>query len=171
VTVSRDRDALGRALNARPRDALGRPLPRTSTAGAERVPDRLEVSIDEAIDLAQHYLDAGQPFHAHEVFESVWKTGDRVERDLWQGLAQIAVGATHAMRGNTVGAATLLRRGAARISTYVGDAHGIDTVGVASWAEGVAGRLSRPVSQLPAEALADGSSAAAELAFPRLRLP
>ncbi len=57
------------------------------------------------------------------------------ERDLWQGLAQIAVGLTHAMRGNTVGATKLLRRGAGRVANYTGDAHGIDTVGVLAWAE------------------------------------
>ena len=37
------------------------------------------------------------------------------ERDLWQGLAQLAVGLTHLARGNRTGAVTLLRRGAGRI--------------------------------------------------------
>ncbi|WP_261993079.1 DUF309 domain-containing protein, partial [Streptomyces sp. adm13(2018)] len=41
-------------------------------------------------------LDAGMPFHAHEVFEDAWKSGPASERDLWQGLAQLAVGLTHA---------------------------------------------------------------------------
>jgi hypothetical protein len=36
----RDRDAAGRARNARPRDAAGRPLPRGAT-GEARVPDDL----------------------------------------------------------------------------------------------------------------------------------
>jgi hypothetical protein len=138
VTVERDRDAVGRARNARPRDGLGRPLPRGSSAGSERVPDELHMSLDDTVKLAQHYLDSGHPFHAHEVLEALWKTQPATERDLWQGLAQIAVGLTHAMRGNTVGATTLLRRGAGRVAIYVGDTHGIDIAGVIAWAEDLA---------------------------------
>ncbi|HEY3923025.1 MAG TPA: DUF309 domain-containing protein [Acidothermaceae bacterium] len=138
MTVERDRDALGRARNARPRDGLGRPLPRGSGAGSERVPDELHMSVDDTVALAQSYLDSGRPFHAHEVLEALWKTRPASERDLWQGLAQIAVGFTHAMRGNTVGGATLLRRGAGRVANYVGDTHGIDIVGVLVWAEDLA---------------------------------
>ncbi len=138
MTVERDRDPLGRARNARPRDGLGRPLPRGSSAGSERVPDELHMSVDDTIALAQNYLDSGRPFHAHEVLEALWKTQPPSERDLWQGLAQIAVGLTHAMRGNTVGATTLLRRGAGRVANYAGDTHGIDIKGVLTWAEALA---------------------------------
>ena len=34
----------------------------------------------------------GRPFHAHEVLEASWKAAPPAERDLWQGLAQLAVG-------------------------------------------------------------------------------
>ena len=138
MPVERDRDPAGRARNARPRDGLGRPLPRGSGAGDERVPDELHLSVDDTIALAQRYLDGGRPFHAHEVLEALWKTQPTTERDLWQGLAQIAVGLTHAMRANTVGATTLLRRGAGRVANYSGDTHGIDTHGVVAWAEALA---------------------------------
>lgn len=125
----RDRDERGRARNARPRDALGRPLPRTATglplAGDETLPP------EQALDQAQRYLDAGHPFHAHEVLEAAWKAAPPAERDLWQGLAQVAVGLTHALRGNARGAASLLRRGAARLSGYrPAGPHGIDVDGV-----------------------------------------
>jgi uncharacterized protein len=150
MTVERDRDALGRARNARPRDGLGRPLPRGSSAGSDRVPDELHMSVDDTVALAQKYLDSGRPFHAHEVLEALWKTRPASERDLWQGLAQIAVGATHAMRGNTVGATTLLRRGAGRVANYVGDTHGIDIVGVLTWAENLA---AAPTTEPPPLAL------------------
>lgn len=122
----RDRDSAGRPRNARPRDSLGRPLPRGSDAGVERVPDRLDLPLDDAIDLAQRYLDTDHPFHAHEVLESLWKSRPTGERDLWQGLAQIAVGLTHAQRGNRTGAIALLDRGADRVSRYAGEPHGID---------------------------------------------
>ena len=40
------------------------------------------------------------------------------ERDFWQGATQIAVGFTHAQRGNPTGAATLLSRGATKLERY-----------------------------------------------------
>jgi Domain of unknown function (DUF309) len=56
---------------------------------------------------------------------------------LWQGLAQICVGLTHAARGNTIGATRLLERGAARIDAYAavgGPAYGLDLTAVAACA-------------------------------------
>jgi hypothetical protein len=118
--VRRDRDPAGRPRNARPRDALGRPLdrgaPEAGTApGQARIPDDLEISGTDAAVLADQLLREGRPFHAHEVLEAAWKSAPPGERDLWQGLAQIAVGLTHARRGNARGAAALLRRGAGRV--------------------------------------------------------
>lgn len=115
---ARDRDAAGRPRNARPRDGLGRPLPRSATEGTERVPDDLRIGPAEAAALGGSLLAEGRPFHAHEVFEAAWKTGPPAERELWQGLAQVAVGITHVRRGNPRGAVTLLRRGAHRIRGY-----------------------------------------------------
>lgn len=131
----RDRDALGRPRNARPRDGLGRPLPRGSGPGVERVPDDLALPVDDAIALAQSYLDSGRPFHAHEVLEALWKSQPADERDLWQGLAQIAVGITHALRGNAKGANELLARGSDRVRRYVGDTHGIAVAKVLATAD------------------------------------
>jgi predicted metal-dependent hydrolase len=108
------------------------------------VPDKLEIGLDDAIALAQRYLDDGQPFHAHEVLEALWKTQPAAERDLWQGLAQIAVGTTHALRGNTVGATTLLRRGARRVAGYTGTTYGINVGGVVTWAEDLADAPAAP---------------------------
>jgi uncharacterized protein len=72
----------------------------------------------EAARLADELLRAGRPFHAHEVLEAAWKSGPAHERDLWQGLAQVAVGLTHACRGNARGAVALLSRGAERVRAY-----------------------------------------------------
>jgi uncharacterized protein len=121
--VRRDRDPAGRPRNARPRDALGRPLDRAGTAeGEERVPDDLTLAGADAATLADQMLRAGLPFHAHEVLEASWKSAPPRERDLWQGLAQVAVGLTHAHRGNAAGAIALLRRGAQRVRAYQGQA-------------------------------------------------
>ncbi|MEV0410619.1 DUF309 domain-containing protein [Streptomyces sp. NPDC050448] len=107
----RDRDGEGRARSARPRDGLGRPLP-YGEPGVERQPEGVVRTPAETLDEAQQLLDAGMPFHAHEVFEDAWKSGPDAEAPLWRGLAQLAVGLTHAARGNSVGGARLLRRGA-----------------------------------------------------------
>ncbi|HEY0238968.1 MAG TPA: DUF309 domain-containing protein, partial [Friedmanniella sp.] len=86
--IERERDAQGRAQNARPRDALGRPLPR-GAVGVERVPEDLVLAPLPALAEAQRLLDAGLPFHAHEVLEASWKAAPEPERELWQGLAQL----------------------------------------------------------------------------------
>ncbi|HKA95940.1 MAG TPA: DUF309 domain-containing protein [Streptosporangiaceae bacterium] len=139
----RDRDTSGRPRNARPRDALGRPLPRGAT-GEQRVPDDLAVPPEEALSMAQRLLDTGRPFHAHEVLEASWKAAPPAERELWKGLAQIAVGITHARRGNAQGAVALLRRGGQRVGRYAGTApHGIDAAGIAHQASGLADRIDR----------------------------
>ena len=137
----RDRDQAGRPRNSRPRDALGRPLPR-GEAGAERVPEDLSLPPADALALAQHLLDSGRPFGAHEVLEASWKQAPQPERELWRGLAQVAVGLTHVQRGNARGAVALLRRGAERVGGYAGTApHGIDAAGVARAAGGLADRI------------------------------
>lgn len=117
--MTRDRDRAGRPRNARPRDALGRPLGRADTeADQPRIPDDLVITGIDAARLGDQLLREGRPFHAHEVLEAAWKSASPAERDLWQGLAQIAVGLTHARRGNARGAAILLRRGAQRVRAH-----------------------------------------------------
>jgi hypothetical protein len=130
VERDRDRDAAGRARNARPRDALGRPLPR-GVSGVPTMPDDLTVTPGEALERAQRLLDEDRPFHAHEILEAAWKAAPEGERELWRGLAQFAVGLTHARRGNPEGAARLLDRAALRLEAYR-DAppHGIDVEGL-----------------------------------------
>ncbi|MFE4694771.1 DUF309 domain-containing protein [Streptomyces sp. NPDC056749] len=138
----RDRDEEGRARNARPRDGLGRPLPYGSQ-GVERQPEGVVRSPAETLREAQRLLDAGMPFHAHEVFEDAWKSGPDAERELWRGLAQMAVGLTHAARGNAAGGARLLRRGAVAVEAFrTSDPHGIAVDGLIAWARDLADRVS-----------------------------
>jgi uncharacterized protein len=152
----RDRDPAGRPRNARPRDELGRPLPRTAVGDAQRIPDDLTVTPAEAAALGGSLLAEDRPFHAHEVFEAAWKSSSGQDRELWRGLAQIAVGLTHARRGNAQGAVTLLRRGAARVGSYQGDAdpYGVDPDFVAESAAGIAVLIERDgLDAIPAGAL------------------
>lgn len=136
------------------------------------MPDDLRMEPGEAVLLAQRLIDEGRPFHAHEVFEAVWKSGPDDQRDLWQGLAQIAVGLTHARRGNSRGAVSLLRRGSAAVDGYRAGADAahsadeppgggpadIDTAGIVGAATRLADRIA-----------ADGLSPLTDAAF-RLRI-
>jgi hypothetical protein len=137
VDVDRDRDSTGRARNARPRDGLGRPLPHGST-GVPTMPEDLSVTAASALALAQDLLDADRPFHAHEVLEAAWKSAPPEERELWRGLAQLAVGLTHLRRGNPTGAHRLLTRAADRLAAQGDVPHGIDAAGLIAWARATA---------------------------------
>ncbi|WP_055695462.1 DUF309 domain-containing protein [Streptomyces prasinopilosus] len=143
----RDRDGDGRARNARPRDGLGRPLPH-GARGVPRQPEGVVRPPLESVAEAQRLLDEGKPFHAHEVFEDAWKSGPEEERELWRGLAQLAVGLTHTARGNTTGGARLLRRGAGSAEEWAAAAgeprpYGIDLGGVVAWARELAAEVER----------------------------
>lgn len=143
MAVQRERDEQGRARNARPRDALGRPLPR-GAEGVPRIPDELVLEPLPSLAEAQRLLDQGMPFHAHEILEGTWKAAPPAERDLWQGLAQLAVGWTHVLRGNPAGATTLLQRARRRLSGYASEAgppYGINLVGLVSWSDAVLDEL------------------------------
>lgn len=138
----RDRDAAGRARQARPRDALGRPL----SYGAEGVEPVSEEALppDEALEAARALVNAGRPFSAHEVLEARWKAGPVEERDLWQGLAQVCVAMTHAARGNQVGADRLFDRAAERLGVFARTgrwAYGLDVEVIATQARNHVGSL------------------------------
>ena len=142
--TARDRDQAGRARTARARDELGRPLPRSAASDVPRIPDDLVIAPDEAAVLGGQLLAEGRPFHAHEVFEAAWKSLPEAdpERELWRGLAQVAVGLTHARRGNAAGAVTLLRRGAANVAGFPGGP-GLDPAFAAAGATRVADAIER----------------------------
>lgn len=151
--AARDRDAAGRPRNARPRDGLGRPLPK-GMAGIPTTPDDLILPPAEALREAQRLLDQGRPFHAHEVLEAAWKAAGPAEREFWRGMAQLAVGLTHARRGNTTGAARLLLRAADRIEPYAAaPPHGVPVAALAAWARTTAELIGRADGELSAQAL------------------
>jgi uncharacterized protein len=150
--TGRDRDDSGRPRSARPRDALGRPLPYGS-AGTPRISDDLDLAPAETLAYAQDLLDRGLAFSAHEVLEAAWKNGPDDERMLWQGLAQLAVGITHAQRGNVQGATSLLRSASARLAHTDRPArHGIDVAGLVNFADALIDDLATGV-QIPAQRL------------------
>lgn len=146
----RERDATGRAQQQRPRDALGRPLPHGSP-GVPPVPEQA-LPPQEALDLARSLVAEGRAFGAHEVLEARWKATSGAERDLWQGLAQLCVGLTHAARGNDSGACELLIRGADRLANaHVAqvDDHGLDLPALIAWAHDASGRIPEAPPPIP----------------------
>ncbi|MER6128027.1 DUF309 domain-containing protein [Streptomyces sp. NPDC001795] len=156
--LERDRDPEGRARSARPRDGLGRPLPYGSE-GVARQPEGVLRSPEDTVAEAQALLDAGKPFHAHEVFEDAWKSGPDEERALWRGLAQLAVGLTHAARGNATGGARLLRRGAGAVEEWMAAAgqdrpYGMEVAEVVVWARELASVVERNANIVDARAWA-----------------
>lgn len=124
----------------RARDAAGRPVPTGSPAAVDAPPEEA-LAPSEALVLARQLLAAQRPFFAHDVLEAVWKARPGPERELWQGLAQVCVGLTHAQRGNPVGAARLLRRGAGLLQAYAGPSHEVDLMSVVQQAEQAAGAI------------------------------
>jgi hypothetical protein len=152
--VTRDRDPAGRARNARPRDALGRPLPRGMT-GVPTTPEDIVPAPAEALREAERLLAAGRPFHAHEVLEGAWKACRDDTRELWKGLAQLAVGITHLRRGNGAGAVRLLTRAADRIEPYAAAApYRVAVADLTAWARALAARVDRHGGPVPEDELA-----------------
>ncbi len=136
LTADRDRNAAGRAEQARPRDRLGRPLA-YDEPGVEPISEDPR-SPEDTLAYARELLDLGRPFQAHEALEVRWKSGPEDERELWQGLAQLCVGLTHHERGNAVGAPRLVERAAGRLASYGasgGPTYGLDLDAVVACAQ------------------------------------
>jgi predicted metal-dependent hydrolase len=130
-------------MPSRERDQWGRPLP-PGVVGFPGPISRLDRTPEETIQEAQEWFDAGQPFAAHEVFEDAWKSPDAEHRDLWQGLAQLAVALTHTLRGNQVGASALVARSTTRLQSYQANPpYGVDVLGLLNWA------AQRPLAGVP----------------------
>jgi hypothetical protein len=78
------------------------------------------------------------------VLEGTWKAAPEGERELWRGLAQLAVGLTHVRRGNAVGAVQLLRRAAERLEGYADDPpYGVAAARLVGWVRSLIGRIER----------------------------
>jgi predicted metal-dependent hydrolase len=74
----------------------------------------------------------------------VWKGAPEGERELWRGLAQVAVGLTHVRRGNARGAQALLTRAADRLDHFRRDPagpYGLDLTTLVRDVRALAGRL------------------------------
>ena len=58
-------------------------------------------------------------WHAHEVWEDLWRAAADEDRDFYQGLIQVAAGLLHLQRRNARGARNKLSEGLAKLRGYV----------------------------------------------------
>jgi hypothetical protein len=133
IVTATQRDEQGRRVHGI--GSVG-PLPYGSV-GVEPVSEEPLPPIT-TVSYAHELLTDGRPFSAHEVYEARWKAGPDAERELWQGLAQLCVGITHAERGNRIGALRLLGRARRRLDAYAatgGPAYGLDLSKIIEWIE------------------------------------
>lgn len=64
-------------------------------------------------------------WHAHEAWETLWRSAPDEERDLYQGLIQIAAGLLHLQRRNLRGARNKLAEGIEKLAPYQPAYHGV----------------------------------------------
>ena len=117
----------------RPRDRTGRPLPYDTNATL-LAQDHKPASVEEALALGRTLWQENRFFEAHECLEKVWHTAPRHDRNLWQGVIQIAVAQVHHQRANPPGAIQLYRRALANLAEYPNQWRGVDIDGVRTYA-------------------------------------
>ncbi len=92
--------------------------------------DSPEQHLDQA--LAPQFLQGIELFNkkeffdCHEVLEEYWKSQQGPDRELTQGIIQIAVAYYHALKGNRKGAIKLFNRGLPRIKAFLPEFKGIE---------------------------------------------
>ena len=82
-------------------------------------------------------------WHAHEAWETLWRSAPDDERDFYQGLIQIAAGLLHLQRRNARGARNKLGEGIARLKGYLPAHRGIFVNELVRKAQGILDDLER----------------------------
>jgi uncharacterized protein len=137
VAADRDRRDDGRPEQARPRDRTGRPLP-YGTTGVPLTEDHDPTTVEEALLLGVGLWNDERLFEAHECLEHVWHAAPDADRDLWQGVIQVAVAGVHLQRGNLDGAIATLDKARQRLVAYPDVHRGIDVEQLVVFCEGAA---------------------------------
>jgi uncharacterized protein len=76
------------------------------------------MSDDALLKLGMDLFDKKEYFECHEVLEKLWLTQKEPEKQLTQGLIQIAVANYHLQNGNNLGARKLLVKGLKRLEAF-----------------------------------------------------
>lgn len=138
----RDRNAWGRAENARPRDRTGRPLPH-DTERTDLAEEWEYGTVEEALAAGRWLWDEQRYFEAHECLEDVWHHAPAPDREFWQGVIQVAVACVHHQRGNAKGVVATCRKAARRLADYPDVHHGVDVAQLRGFCDSVAAVVDR----------------------------
>jgi predicted metal-dependent hydrolase len=86
----------------------------------------LSIAVDPDLHLrAVGHFNRADFFEAHEVWEDAWREAFPPEKQVLQGLIQVAVALHHHSTGNIAGTRSLLPRACRNLSICPGDFHGI----------------------------------------------
>lgn len=77
--------------------------------------------IDQRFILGIELFNRQEFYDCHALLEELWKEQLEPERQLTQGIIQIAVAYYHALRSNYNGSIKLIRKGLPRIKQFVGE--------------------------------------------------
>ena len=105
------------------RDRSGRFAVALAAVDAAPIP---EDARGRAVAIAAPLFAAHLFFEVHEILEPPWRDAEGDEREILQGLIQVAVGFHHHEDGNLRGAISLLSDGNAKLFAHVPEALGID---------------------------------------------
>lgn len=97
----------------------GEPLARGRTPALDR--HRADALFRQGVAL----FNGVRYWHAHEVWETLWRAAPDEERDFFQGLIQVAAGLLHLQRRNARGARNKLAEGLAKLRRFQPTHHGI----------------------------------------------
>jgi hypothetical protein len=86
-------------------------------------------------------------FEAHEVWEEIWRATPGPEREVYQGLIQLAVACLHLTRGNVAGAEYEVVRAREHLASFMPSALGIDLAALLKQVEACVAQ--RAVQDLP----------------------
>ena len=111
----------------------------------------------QLLDAGARLLSAGDFLRAHESFEGLWRDASRQsERDIWQGLAQIAAALVKHMEAEPTTAITLLAKAEARLMGT--PLLRLSIPALKAWVDALADPVTRgtnlPDASLPGEVLA-----------------
>ncbi|MEX2532794.1 MAG: DUF309 domain-containing protein [Nitriliruptoraceae bacterium] len=124
----------------RPRDRTGRPLA-YDTSEPFLAEQHDPVSVEHALQLGRDLWNEHRFFEAHECLEAVWHAAPRHDRDLWQGVIQIAVAQVHRQRGNPAGSIQLYVRAGQHLAEYPPVWRGIEVAKLRRYAQAAVAAL------------------------------
>jgi uncharacterized protein len=83
-----------------------------------RTPALEPLEVERLFRTAVALFNGARYWHAHEAWETLWRSAPEEERDFYQGLIQVAAGLLHLQRRNMRGARNKLAEGLEKLRRY-----------------------------------------------------